>query len=308
MEVNLPIFEGEERNTLYFIGNGFDLFHGVKSKFIHFYSWLNLKDEVHEQFANDMEELFTSSCVHGNLLWRDFEEALGKLDVDGIHNRFSGQEENIFYDEEYQKRASQCILEVTNRIPVYLREWIKDTNISEVQKKLALSKKSIYFTFNYTLLLENVYEIPREHILHIHNSLMDSKPLITGHLTSFREKYNDNDSINIERSKQNIIQEANRLRKPVDKLIDENRSFFDSLANIKYIVVFGHSLSEIDRRYFTEVVNHVHDDAHWYFVVKDDEAEEKYMNIIDIYCEKSDQYIRKMKRENCSIYQVEKII
>lgn len=304
MEVNLPTFKGEERNTLYFIGNGFDLFHGVKSKYIHFYSWLNLQDEEHEQFASDMEEIFSSVSSHGNWLWRDFEEALGMLDVDDVHNRFSGKEDNVFYDEGYQKRASQNIHTITSKISTYLREWAKYINKSEIQQKVFLSPDSLYLTFNYTLLLENVYGIPENHILHIHNSINDTLPLITGHLTDFREKYNDNDSLNIERSKQNIIQEANNLRKPVDKLIEDNCSFFTNLADIKNIVVFGHSLSKIDRLYFTEVVKRVHDDAHWHFVVKDDDTKAVYEHLLDdIYCNQK-QYSRKIGHKNCNFIEI----
>lgn len=82
-----------DKNTLYFIGNGFDLFHkGVKSKFIHFYSWLNLKDEEHEQFASKMESIFPHSGAHGNWLWPQFEEALGKFNIDQVHTTFAGKE------------------------------------------------------------------------------------------------------------------------------------------------------------------------------------------------------------------------
>lgn len=81
MERILDLMSGDN-NTLYFIGNGFDLFHkGVKSKFIHFYSWLNLKDEEHEKFASNMESIFPQSGIHGNWLWTQFEEALGCFDV-----------------------------------------------------------------------------------------------------------------------------------------------------------------------------------------------------------------------------------
>lgn len=303
MEVNLPNFGNEDKNTLYFIGNGFDLFHGVKSKFIHFYSWLNLKDEVHEQFASDMEDIFTESGVHGNWLWRNFEEALGLLDVDDLHGRFSGKENNEFYDEDYQKRASQHIHTVTSKIPAYLKEWVKFTNESTIHQKLPLSPKSFYLTFNYTLFLEQVYNIPQDHILHIHNSFADEAPLITGHLTDFREKYNDTDSINIERSKQNIIEEANLLRKPVEKLIKENHVFFDLLSNVKNIVIFGHSLSKIDRQYFTEVVSRVQDNAHWYFVFKGETSRAMYEDVIKDYYDEH-PYSRKISRENCKYIEI----
>lgn len=305
MEVNLSLLKGKEKSTLYFIGNGFDIFHGVKSKYIHFYSWLNLQDEEHEQFASDMEEIFSTTSIHGNWLWRDFEEALGLLDVDDVHNRFSGKEDNEFYDEGYQKRASQHIYAITSKIPGYLKEWVKYINNSEIQQKLSLSPECLYLTFNYTLLLENVYGIPKDHILHIHNSINDAKPLVTGHKVYFREKYNDNDSLNVERSKQHIIQEANNLRKPVDKLIEENSSFFTNLADIKNIVVFGHSLSKIDRQYFTEVIKHVHDDTHWYFVVRDNdnEAKARFEKLINYYSGE-DQYLPKIKHDNCKYIEI----
>ena len=60
----LSTLQGKEKETLYIIGNGFDLYHGVKSKYKHFYCWLNLND--HEEFVNEMEMFFPrleiSSC------------------------------------------------------------------------------------------------------------------------------------------------------------------------------------------------------------------------------------------------------
>ena len=40
MKVDLPDFKGQEKNMLYFVGNGFDLFHDLKTRYIDFHDWL----------------------------------------------------------------------------------------------------------------------------------------------------------------------------------------------------------------------------------------------------------------------------
>lgn len=282
MEVHLPDLKGKEKNTLYIIGNGFDLFHKVKTKFIHFYSWLNLKDEKHERFATEMENLFLSYSIHGNLLWRDFEKALGDLDINYVQEQYSGEEENKAFDEKYQKRAAQIMHKTTRMIPSYLREWIAETDITKVTPKLPLSKDSLYLSFNYTLLLENVYHIPKERIVHIHHCYTDQEDLVTGHNKSF-PTWLEHQNINVEMALQNISSEANALKKPVKEIIKQNSVFFNSLSKVSNIIVFGHSLSPIDGPYFEQVFRNVQDDAYWYFVCRNEDDKIRYQEKIKNY-------------------------
>lgn len=314
MEVHLPDFKDEENNTLYFIGNGFDLFHGLKTKFVHFYSWLNLKDNEHEQFAYDMECLFPGAGIHGNWLWTDFENALGGIDIDYIHEQYSGKEKDLFYDKEYQERAAHHLRHVTNKIPCYMKEWLEDTYYQCMKNDaLHLNPKSRYLSFNYTLLLEDIYNIPMDHVWHIHGKVNNQNPLITGHLVYFPDKDEDPKNYNIEKSWQNITQEANNLRKPVEKIINNNMLFFTSLSDISNIVIFGHSLSKIDRQYFSEVVQHVHDDAHWFFVCLNDIVQYEYQQLVSSYFEmynheygRNGRFSRKMIPENCKYIVINK--
>jgi hypothetical protein len=302
MDVDLPNFEGQEQNTLYFIGNGFDLFHGLKTKFIHFYSWLNLEDEEHEQFVTNIEELFYSTGIHGNKLWSNFEEALGKVDVDYIHESFSGEEVDKFGDEDFQIRAAQYFSHVTKKIPQYLWEWIGNTKISKAtfHPSLHLNKHSKYLTFNYTTLLEERYDIPEIQINHIHGSYK-KPPLITGHGNYLPEKTEDPHSWNIEQSWKNIINEAKRLRKNVSEIISQNKAYFDSLENISNVIVFGHSLSQIDRPYFEEVIHHVKDGTNWYFVYYNEDDRKKYDRLIGRY---APYQRKKIRQELCNFIQI----
>lgn len=307
MKVNLPILNGVEPNTLYIIGNGFDLYHGLKTKYKHFYSWLILNDKEH--FVNDMENIFQFPSPHGNLLWQDFEAILGEYDIDVIHRLFSGKKSNPIYDEDYQNRAAQRFCEIVSNIPLYLREWIGSVDINNVKPKLPLSSKSWYLTFNYTLMLEKVYAIPDNHICHIHNSIAEQKSLITGHKNYFSMNGIDLHDFNYEKSLEKIASEVNKLYKPVDNQIEIHKDFFTGLTHISHVVVVGHSLSNIDMPYITKVFHHVQDNTKWYFVVYDDIAENVCFRTIDgfarrVQCVGECRFKNKMNPENCKIIKI----
>ena len=297
-----------DKNTLYFIGNGFDLFHGkVKSKFVHFYSWLNLHDKEHERFILDLEDIFPESGVHGNDLWTNFEEALGQFNIENVHNRFAGKEDSVVFDADFQNRAAMHVHEVFAHIPYYLEEWAKQIDIDSVEPILPLKNDSQYLTFNYTLLLENVYHLSSSQILHIHNSVDDEKPLITGHNRYFPTYYDEIENFNIQKSHENLSKEIMGLKKPVDAIIKEHRAYFEALDSITKVIVFGHSLSEIDKPYFKEVLCHVHDDTEWIFIVYDEASKIRYETMVkNYYSYFTDpkvlgvkQYKNKMRIENC---------
>lgn len=305
-----------DKNTLYFIGNGFDLFHkGVKSKFIHFYSWLNLKDEEHEQFASKMESIFPHSGAHGNWLWTQFEEALGKFNIDQVHTTFAGKEKDGFFDEDYQQRAAEYVHEPFSKISLYLKEWAQQINIESVKPILPLGKESQYLTFNYTLLLENVYKIPQKQIWHVHNCIRDNEPLIAGHNQPFPKYFDEIENINIQKSLENLAHEITKLTKPVDNIINEHKEFFDSLEHITKVIVFGHSLSKIDCPYFKEVIHHVRDNAQWVFTVYDNSAKENCEKVVRYFNDYFNdpkvigvsQYKNKIIPQNCNYISINEL-
>ena len=299
-----------DANTLYFIGNGFDLYHNVKSKFIHFYSWLNLQDCMHEQFVADMERLFPNTGVHGNLLWMEFEKALGLFDIESVHNLFSGIEKNDEYDENYQIRSASFAHKTFAKIPVYLKEWVEQISIDTVKPVLPLGKDSIYLTFNYTRVLEEVYNIDSKKILHIHNDLKSDSPLIFGHITDFPAYYDEVENHNIQKSYENLSKEIAGIKKPVQDIIEKNQEFFKSLGQINRVVIFGHSLSTIDRAFFMEALHHVHDNANWFFMYYDDSVKYQYESLVNYYSLYNEstcgdnRYKNKMKPENCRFISV----
>lgn len=307
MEVALPNFRGEEKNTLYIIGNGFDLFHDLKTSFVHFRSWL-LKNK-YTDFIDILEAAFPS-LKNSELLWNGFEMALGETEPIKIHQILFQGEDDGCYDEEIQKRVHNRIKPFLDNIPNRLREWIGTVKLDGVKRKVPLSKDSKYLSFNYTLLLEDVYWITSgDNLLHIHGSLGDKTPLTTGHNCSFSEQ-ESSDNVNEEKSCQLISKDLNNLKKPVRDIIRNNIKFFDNLDEIMNIVVFGLSLSEIDRLYLTEVFHHVHDNSQWYFVCYDEETKIRYQQIVHGYNDALKQYFgsksycKKMLLDNCKFINI----
>ena len=183
----------------------------------------------------DVEERFVKLQNGDYLLWKDFEEALACADLLNVHKDFFQGNDDGWFNLDVQNRVTERIKYHLDKIPYLIREWIKSIKISGVPQLLDLSTESLYLSFNYTLLLENIYFIPSDHILHIHNSIEVEEPLITGHKSGYDKDGITTNNINVEKSTQNIAVELNSLRKPVDTIINRNRSFFDSLSNISNI-------------------------------------------------------------------------
>lgn len=309
MEVTLPDFRGEEKNTLYIIGNGFDLFHELKTSFLNFREWL--VNNRYTDYIEILEAAFPSLKDGELLLWKDFETAIGDTEPINIHQNLFQGEDDMLYDKEIQERVHNRIKPYLESIPNRLRDWIKKVDLEGVREKVTLSSDSKYLSFNYTRLLEEVYWISSTtNLIHIHGVLNDKAPLITGHRNFFSEQ-EFFDNANEEISCQLIAEDLNRLKKPVENIIQQYKSFFNNLAEIKNIIVFGISLSDIDLPYFTEVIHHVHDEAHWYFVCYDDKAKQRYKKLIQIYNDSFEYtigysiYRKKILPQNCSFINIQ---
>lgn len=313
MTNTIPVLNKQEKNTLYIIGNGFDLYHGYKTSYHDFHDWLMAHNC--DDFVSNMEKMFPTLSGKEYLLWKDFEEALGRFDLLNIHHEFFQGRDDGFYDEIVQKRAVERIKPILQNIAVFLKDWLIDIDIEKNEKKLSLSSNSLYLTFNYTLLLEKKYNIPDNRILHIHNSLTSNIPLITGHRHLVSEDDNLGNNFNEEKSTQLIANEMNGLYKPVEQLIKAHQHFFNSLKDVSNVVVFGHSLAMIDRLYLNEVQRQIQNSSHWYFVAKDDNGIANYQNYVKTYNKLYDgscgiigghQFSKKMMETNCEYFKTEK--
>ena len=160
-------------NKLYFIGNGFDLHHGLKT------SYLNFRDDYIKKKSsvlwNDLLDIYGDAPQNDNLWWKDFENMLGKVDYESLSQSRNGDALGFIKVRNLMK----------GKLPPLFGKWIKDVDSRIDASKIELMNEidvgSLFFTFNYTLLLEKAYHVKEENVWHIHGSVKHPDDIIVGH-------------------------------------------------------------------------------------------------------------------------------
>ena len=282
---------------LYFIGNGFDLHHGFKTSYTDFRYWLK---SYHNEAYQDLISLYGINDDDSDMTydwWSTFEAHLVDFEVyddileisrehsidygsDGFRegDRYSG---GVEASERFEK-TMLTILGLFN-------SWIDSLgNLSSAQE-VKLDKSADFITFNYTLTLESVYNIPSEQIHHIHgkygtddyvlghgrtyedieksiraNEPQPSKNLIGPELYNWHDEHWDESYDNTVRY--TVLTLAN-FRKDTDFIIRAYCDLFHAMSDLKEITILGCSFSEIDAPYFSEAIRRVNDKEKLKFVV-----------------------------------------
>ncbi len=266
-------------DTLYIIGNGFDLNHGLRTSYINFFQDY-IKSKA-QRIKNDLEALYGTE-MHENIWWSRFEHQLGQVNFEHLIQSPTKQVTKIVQNN------IRDLLHAN--LPLFFGEWINSINqkISSLKldKRTDVKQDAYFFTFNYTTLLEDLYKIPLDNIVHIHNSIKDfnkGEPIIVGHRTSwkkleeFSEKYR---SIGIDSSyidDVNIVISQNT--KNIVKQLEIYGEKIAQYSDIKHYIIMGFSLNEIDKPYMEEIikVNRNIDAADWTFYYHKDEEKSLFM-------------------------------
>lgn len=254
---------------LYIIGNGFDIQHGLKSRYWDFKEYL---DNIDRKLVEKLEEYFGSDA-----LWSDFEETLAYLDTEQIVDEcmdylqpYSAEDWSDAYHHDYQYEVQQRIDLITNALKQRFTEWILQLRLpnNANENMVVVDKNATFINFNYTDTLERLYKVTTDQIFYIHNKAIDTNStLILGHsrnpenTKTLEELYNDEDT-------EVRVAEGNRILddyfvetyKSTETIIKENADFFDSLKDLEAIYVFGHSLSVVDKPYFKEIIKRIDKD------------------------------------------------
>lgn len=289
---------GEKGLNLFVIGNGFDLAHGLKTKYKHFREYL---EEHDENFLYALEGMYGFSRESNRqwieeYLWEQFEKNLSYINdaeiIDfgtGIEMGLEGGDVGIedtlneYWEEQYG---------FIEKLNCYVKDWIEqiDLNINRRSKIISEEFNDLFLTFNYTLVLEDVYGIDNNNILHIHGSIdgwYDYEPVI-GH--GDYSKISEMKQLAYEASEEFLEKESSiynaianyyeRTLKDVQYFKRINNQFFKNLNKVTEIFIVGHSLGEVDMPYFQEIKKNVNDDTRWnvYYYYESDET--KYKNSI----------------------------
>lgn len=297
---------------LYLIGNGFDIHHGINSRYIDFHNWLA---KVNPDLMYQIKEIY-DICDNDDIWWSDFENGLALLDV----VQFSGQiaYENDPYSslelsaEIWHQAAIEVELKL-GRIFYELRscfqEWIIQLIPPMPERKISLkTQDSVFINFNYTKTLENLYGIPCNKVLHIHGCVDCKEDFILGHGKSYRQIQKKN-NIKIPEAPEHLsedekseyyssyfgtsfheqlaldyaIRSVASQKKPVEDIIRKNIDYFESIKDVSVIHMYGLSLSKIDLPYFDHFAKKFKD-ALWEFSDINHKNRRKILGFCRRYC------------------------
>lgn len=272
---------------LYIIGNGFDISHEMPTQYSDFKKHLRSKDPA----AADMLEEYLS-CRD---LWTDFERALGTIDARRILTTESeeylpSRPGEIPDERDFSQVADAMSFKTQNlheRILKELKNWISNVAIpSHRIDYLIDTQDSLFFTFNYTKVLEKLYQIPDTRVMHIHG--YTDSPIIghgnTYHKSYFREEeawWLTDEADDAARSF------LKKTHKDVSEIISRHHKYFSGLSHIDSIEIIGHSMNDIDMPYYEVIRRSVREDAKWtiYWHSPDDkEAAEHLVSHLNLTC------------------------
>ncbi|MDF2649960.1 MAG: hypothetical protein K0Q73_5765 [Paenibacillus sp.] len=291
--------------SLFIIGNGFDLAHGMQTSYEDFHQYL--KEEYPDasfdgcapeaQMMPDGDMSYDDIDVVGFLMevitnaepkgekWSDLETSLGYLDLDEyLDNWFDEEDDDNDWHKVYRNEdLSNNLVGAVLKISDYFAEWIDTIDIDDVSPKSDFEKlidngKDLFLTFNYTNTLVALYEA--KNVCHIHGK--QGSELLFGHGndTDYTEEYMGR-HVGSEDSRQGMQEQ---LRKNTTEAIRVNQDFFNSIRTISVdkVYSFGFSFSEVDEIYIREISRRLPNaDVTWYLNDFDDIAlRKKYENVI----------------------------
>ena len=269
------------------IGNGFDLAHGMKTRYHDFRDWL---DRHHKAYVAKMEDGL--NC-HGDMLWANLEEntrLLKKIDYREKFHRHSSYlteysskvidqqgelVESYADDHGIGKVMADLMRDLFNQqgFQHYLEEelfwlyqlkgrfcmWLKSIKLAP-KPIYSIPQNALYLNFNYTNLLEATYKIDPKNILHIHGGIDSEIEFGNPDLTSFSHTSEDARALE---AKDEINRALKSVHKDVMSIINKTQFFFKNLNKIQTIYILGHSMNEIDEPYFFKLKESMPLNTHW---------------------------------------------
>lgn len=257
---------------LYIIGNGFDIFTGLKTRYSDFRNWM----ESHYAF---IYEAMTSSYGASGEWWNDFECQLGNLDITEYASKYPPKEktlsvilEDIRARKEYEEEDdglpnfymdSPCANRLEGLLDILqycFEKWVQDAKHTGMKIHYTHLEKeeSFFINFNYTDTLELYYGIPEDRVIHIHGRASKHEHLVFGHNKfQFPDDYHNNDE-------QKAREVLNRYEKnPYYHIAHHNLYEVEWLRSIEHIHVLGFSFSSVDNDYLDWVANHTNRYCDW---------------------------------------------
>ncbi|WP_335989769.1 bacteriophage abortive infection AbiH family protein [Acinetobacter bereziniae] len=301
---------------LYVIGNGFDLYHGLDTKYTSFGRYLKNNyyrtyDLLLEYFGFEDLELdpnSTQACP----LWSEFETHMSGLCIQSVLGACEELLPNYASDSFRDRDRSDFAIEIerivkllTTQLLNAFKEFISNVqypDLSEI-KVINLDSKAHFLNFNYTDTLSEYYGITDEKVVFIHGKAKDKETqLVLGHgidpekfqespseppeglsdedYEQWEQDQADQFDYSYELGKQEINNYFVKSFKDTSTVIRQNSDFFSCISNVDEIYILGHSLAEVDLPYFIKLKNSVRSNVKWVVTCRSLTSKEHHLNVL----------------------------
>lgn len=265
--------------NIYFIGNGFDLHHLIRSSYKNYADWL---------MSYDYSLYLKINIVYGAVgredkWWGDFENQMGELDVEAYSAWIYRSYGPDFGSDNYREadryvaemQAEEELNDLFYGIKNSFYKWIQQLNMANVLRKVKLDiNDSFFICFNYTDTLRRLYKIPQDKICYIHGNVRKGDELVLGHgktkdqlieptkMPPYLSKEQQQEWIDenitddsYHRTVDASIDAISNQRKEVEKIINKNVEVWNQMAQARNFYIYGLSFSPIDSPYLTKAVS-----------------------------------------------------
>ena len=255
---------------LYIIGNGFDLYTGLRTRYVDFRLWL---ENNYPFIFENMQATYDMDVEW----WNEFEVQLGKLDIKKYVKKFTPPEKSK--DEILAEIKRRKDLEEKYNLPPNLHpdvpcakrlcgmldvlqycfeKWVDKCQSSITDPKYIYieNENSFFINFNYTDVLEMLYEIPEERVLHIHGRSSKHERLIYGHNMFLQGSSMNNDE-------EQVFFELGKYHKNPYEHIFKHQELKAILKDVEFVHIYGFSFSAVDEDYMDWFFNNVPSTSQW---------------------------------------------
>ena len=268
--------------NLFIIGNGFDLAHGLPTRYSKFREFLRTKYGADEyaylvspspqgdgfgnvwvdskEVANLVTRMLRDACADElrdaceDEYWSDFENALGYFDYAEFFEdveEYDREGDVHFYRTFYNiEDIADNLLFCIPHIKDLFQEWIGTIDISSTSPKPHFAEiinptADFFLTFNYTSTLATIYCC--QNICHIHGK--QGADIYVGHGDDNVECFEDSRY----GSEEDLKRLKRALRKDTPKALSLHQGFFDELVAINCVYSIGFSYSCVDLVYIEKI-------------------------------------------------------
>ena len=283
---------------LYIIGNGFDIHHGLKTKYSDYKEFL-LKNNFLS--ANELRKFEAGDYRISKLLeedWSNVEEALCYDFSEMVYQAYVTFPVDLMDDSDsrWDNMVIECdrLLSIPSKIiGNNFLKWISSINLDNAKNKIDIDKSGYFITFNYTKTLEQVYNIKNNQILHLHG-IYDRKIQFGNNENNpnvIREEldrqYSDKEWYGATYSRGIDIFQKYCLNtyKDLEKNVKLMKNWLKK-KKIDEIVIYGHKILEVDSFYYENYLFKIFKSCKWvvYYHKNSEKTElEEYFKKFNIF-------------------------